>query len=74
MFFQDMTSAQKKSRNKARKIGYEFYEWALFGHALYAFIFFSELGASFWILIGGFVVYNVSEFFFRKRVEGASHE
>ena len=74
MFFQDMTAAQIKSKNKARKIGHVFYEWALFGHAVYAYIFWSELGASFWILVCGSIFYTISEFFFRKRAERATHD
>lgn len=74
MFFQDMSSTQKKSSSKAVKVSYAFYLFTLLGHALYSFFFFSEFNASFWILVSGFVVYAASEFLFRKRTGGVSHE
>lgn len=74
MFFQDLTPARKKSSNKAEKVSYLFFLFALLGHALYSLFFFTEFNASFWILTTGCVIHSVSEFFFRKRAEGASHE
>lgn len=74
MFFRNMTPAEKKSSNQAVQISYLFLLVALLGHAIYSLIFLSEFNASFWILMSGFVVNTISELFFRKRSERASHE
>ncbi|MBC9710092.1 MAG: hypothetical protein H9W80_12840 [Enterococcus sp.] len=67
MFFRKMNPSEVKSSEKAWKVALGFYLLALLAHALYAFFVSFEFNSSFVILMGGFFVFSVSEFFFNKR-------
>lgn len=66
MFFKKMTNEERKSTEKAIKIGFGFYMIALLASSIYSFITSSGFNISFMILMTGLVVFFVSDFILNK--------
>ena len=62
-----MTEKERASNEKAANLTFTFYVLALIFHAVYSYIVNSRLGASFYILIVGLVIFYISDFWYRKK-------
>ena len=61
-----MTDKERSSNEKAANLTFTFYLIALIIHAVYSYIVNNILGASFYILIIGLVIFYISDFWYRK--------
>ncbi|MCY7792356.1 hypothetical protein [Bacillus haynesii] len=66
LFFRKMTEEEKKSTEKATKVGFVFYMIALSVSSAYSFFIESGFNISFLILMVGLIVFFTSDFIFNK--------